>query len=282
MSKVLTHDLEQSVLGDPDIWEVIRDHRFIDSNLPILPSNTAPAKSMRVAAGLLILGSFLREAIFRPMYCVADRALDQVLSDLEAQDPLHEACARAMLLKIHPEEQIRRRANSMRVGMKDIQNTLIGIIPTKQHKEFDEGLATIVAKASEHWKLAQTIQEKVGVSFKVEDPDEWELLPAMSTSPESSSKSGGSAEQKSTDRQRKQQPAAALTEKSLAKPVWPAVLAPGSEGSMDLLCPGIGISREDVDAAKEENSARTNRRQHRQDTAAKGKPRSRRDSGIFF
>lgn len=281
MAKVLTNDLDQSVLEDVNVWETIRDHRFIQSSLPIMASNTAPAKSVRVAAGLLIFGSFLREALFRPMYCVADPGLDQVLSNLEAQNPLHEACARAMLLKIDPEEQDRRRNSIVRNVVKSIRDTLVGIVPVQHQKEFEDSVAGIVAKASKDWQLVQAIQEKVSVTFKVETLDDWELLPATATSPESASKSGGSAKQKNTDRQKKQQAATAQTAKHLAKAIWPAILAPVSEDSMELLCSGVGISREDIDAAEEEGSARTNRRLQRQNTA-NGKQRSRRDSAIFF
>ncbi|KAL6405718.1 uncharacterized protein AUP68_10855 [Ilyonectria robusta] len=106
MEAFMCNDLDDACLTDSSVWKKTRMRLSSQQQqIPLPASNSALAKRMRVVAGLAIFGKALAKHIFRSTYTTLDGELDDVLYELDNQNPLHEMYLRAVLLKVLPERQ---------------------------------------------------------------------------------------------------------------------------------------------------------------------------------
>ncbi|PHH64225.1 hypothetical protein CDD81_4839 [Ophiocordyceps australis] len=264
MEESFAPDLDTSCLAEASIWEAVRNHPSIQHSIPIPSSNSPAAKRMRAAAALIMYSRALAKYIWRPTYITRETDLDKTLASLEAQDPLHEAYARAVLLKISPERQAVCRQSCIKYVVADFMDVMGCLVPEEHRDSFQPGLKQLSEKISDGWFAVQKLQEKVKPSFHFNYLEEWQPLPQTPSSPD-------------------QLASSAPGDESSARVVWPTFLYTNPDHETEeLLHHGYTITYAQIGDAEKELSRRAVRKTLRLNEQAIAGNKKRRDSGIFL
>ncbi|KAJ3565266.1 hypothetical protein NPX13_g7567 [Xylaria arbuscula] len=181
--KYFTADLSEEILADTHIFEGIRR----EVRLPLHPSNSIPAKKVRIAAFLASLGTRLADEIFIPFYLLPDEdqhlpegidTITVMLSNLSQSDPKRELHLRSVLLAISPEEQIKvanERANQIAT---DLHFYLGHLVSEDQRENFRQDLLQVCRLAVVSWDTLRPLKEKVEPFTEAEEESSKYWLPA--------------------------------------------------------------------------------------------------------
>lgn len=299
------NDLDNAYLTNTSAWKKTRMQVSSQQQIPLPASNSTFAKQIRVVAGLVIFGKALAKYIFRSTYITLGGELDDVLSDLDTQNPLHEMYLRAVLLKVLPETQRKNQGIAVKSVVADVSDALSVLVPPSQQGEFDSRLKQVSDEICQDWLQVQQLQESVRPSFSFDFPAEWQPLPppfaqlASTPSSSTSSSTQSPTQQKKGGRQSQQQPTPnpqSLTNEAFKEVAWPAFLVPTPEQVQDaddanvwvLVYQGYVLTKTQAKGAEqerdaEEQASRRARKTTRQNGGDSGPAqRKRRDSGIFF
>lgn len=305
MEAFMYNDLDDACLMNTSAWKNTRMRVSSQQQIPLPASNSTFAKQMRVAAGLVTFGKALAKHIFRSTYITLGGELDDVLSDLDTQNSLHEMYLRAVLLKALPETQRKNQGIAVKSVVTEVSDALSVLVPPSQQGEFDSRLKQVSGEICHGWLQVQQLQERVRPSFSVDFPEEWQALPppfaqlASTPSSSTSSSTQSPTQQKKGGRQSQQQPTPnpqPLTNEAFKEVVWPAFLVPTPEQAQDaddanawlLVHQGYVLTKTQAKGAEqerdaEEQASRRARKTTRQNGSDSGSAqRKRRDSGIFF
>ncbi|GAB1312782.1 hypothetical protein MFIFM68171_02992 [Madurella fahalii] len=119
--------------------------------IPLLSSNTALAKQMRVALFLRVLGNELREHMFQPTYLLKDaKDLNRIISTLAKKNPEQESFFRSLLLSVA--ERTRNGNDSVeKACIEDVVNgvdsRLSPLLPETRRHGFKSDLQSACATA---------------------------------------------------------------------------------------------------------------------------------------
>ncbi|KAK5631519.1 hypothetical protein RRF57_007233 [Xylaria bambusicola] len=198
--KYLQGDLSDDILTDTAYFEGIRR----GFGLPLHPSNSIPAKKVRIAVFLASLGTMLADEIFIPFYFSTNDqdapegtdTMTTTLSYLSQVDPKRELHLRSVLLAIDPDEQV-KVANNRAMGIAWEIHYLRYLVTEDQRENFYQDVIQLCRLAVESWNTLRHLKEKVESFTGAEDDTETFWLPAEldSTSqakkPQASSKPNG-------------------------------------------------------------------------------------------
>ena len=275
MSKWLNVDLSESCLSDVKCWEGLRNNPAIHRSIPLPPSNSTPAKSMRVAAGLSVYARALAKHIMRPTYILRDDEALEAFAELTKHDPEQEAFVRSVLLKAFPNRQVLAREALVKMVVADVVEALGWLVPSTQREHFQDGLKGVTGNIANGWSHTQVLEEAVRPSFVLDYTQEWTALPRLPGL--------GATTQKAKQQQQQQQESGSQEQEAdgeVARPVWPSLICYDPEHDMEaLLHHGYGLTESQMSHAIEECSRRTQRQAARQAGPA---PRKRRDSAVFL
>ncbi|KAL1837515.1 hypothetical protein VTJ49DRAFT_3682 [Mycothermus thermophilus] len=189
-------DLPEKTLSDDSLWRPFQRHEGVKNMIPLPMKNTSIAKQMRVGAFLSVLAYELWQHVFQPSWLISnDSALNQVLDSMLKTDPDHEAYLRAVLYRLDlsygkmipdPEAQ---RAETVKTN---VINTVLHLVPENLQDGFRTELHTLCTRACTHWRLVQTLDDRIG---SVHHP-EYDLFHAR---PLSTSATGGSSSSSSSN-----------------------------------------------------------------------------------
>ncbi|KAH8661027.1 hypothetical protein BGZ61DRAFT_539915 [Ilyonectria robusta] len=177
MEAFMYNDLDDACLTNTLAWKKTRMQVSSQQQIPLPASNSTFAKQMRVVAGLVIFGKALAKHIFRSTYITLGGELDDVLSDLDTQNSLHEMYLRAVVLKVLPETQRKNQGIAVKSVVADVSDALSVLVPPSQQGEFDSRLKQVSDEICHDWLQVQQLQERVRPSFSFDFPAEWQPLP---------------------------------------------------------------------------------------------------------
>lgn len=289
--------LDEACLTDIAVWGRLRNHASIQRTIPLPASNSPAAKQMRVAAGLRIYSMALADHVFRSTNLTQNSDFEDVLRDLETEDPLHEVFTRAVLLKIQPARQARNREARAKMVADQVSDAIADLVPSSQKETLKARLYQVSLEACNAWLVIQQLLEPVRPVFSVHMPEDWVPLP--SPVPQRNSKAGPSgvareplATRVENQGQQIQQSSAEsqpIEIDDIMQVVWPAFYVTSSQQEDDvgdqvpeLVHRGHVITRSQGREAEIEMSRRNARKNARQNSGSSPTQRKRRDSAVFL
>lgn len=271
----LQADLDEGSLLNVGRWEALREHHSIERSMPLPLSNSAPAKSMRVAAGLSVYARALARHVMKPTYLLQDNDALRALVDLARHNQSQSAYLRAVLLRSFPEEHKAMRQGQTDMVVKEVVGAIGWYAKRKEGGSFQASLEEVTVKIANSWERIQTLEETVTPSFQTDFAGDWTPLPIQAVA-SASAAVGNSQKKEQTPTNGREGMGGAL----ILQPIWPSFLCIGSKDSADeLLRPGYGLTDGQMEKAREELSRRAQRKSARQ---AGPISRQKRDSGIFL
>ncbi|KAJ4141696.1 hypothetical protein NW768_000912 [Fusarium equiseti] len=252
---------------------------------------------MRVAAGLRIYSMALADNVFRSTYLTQNNDLDDVLRDLETEDPLHEAFARAVLLKIQPARQARTKEVRVKMVVDQVSDALADLVPISQRQAFEARLRQVSAEACNAWSVVQQLLEPVRPVFSSHMSEDWVAFPSLTAQRNGKTESSGGAREPLVTRTEKsdrqgQSPTTvsqSMETDDIIQVVWPAFSVPSSQQDDDIgnqvpemVHRGYVITRSQIKEAENEMSRRNARKNARQNSAHSSTQKKRRDSAVFL
>ncbi|ROT35424.1 hypothetical protein SODALDRAFT_320757 [Sodiomyces alkalinus F11] len=287
----LGHDMGEDQLQNPRCWDRIRDHAAIQRAIPLPASNSAPAKRMRVIAGLSIYARALASFVLQPTYLSLGTGADNMLDMLPGANLYQDELVRSVLLAVLPDQQKTRRDECADLAVEEVVAAVAGIVPAEQHAPFKLKLSHLTGELCSNWQLVQRLKERVGPCFALENLDDWQPLPRWpGPSPSGNSTKSTPPRQggKESQPKRPESEPATFSVGDVVKVVWPAFVdvtadqaEDGEENPSDLIHHGYMLTRGDAqDAANEEMPRRAMRRTVRDGNAVA--QRRRRDSAVFL
>ncbi|KAI0505816.1 hypothetical protein F5B22DRAFT_626436 [Xylaria bambusicola] len=181
--KYFTGDLSDEVLAETAFFEGIGR----EVKLPLHPSNSIPAKKVRIAVFLASLGTRLADEIFVPFYFLPNEdqnlpegidTITMMLSNLSQVDPKRELHLRSVLLAIYPDEQTKVANNRAIEIAGDIYHVLRFLVIEDQRENFHKEIMQLCRLAVESWNTLRPLKEKVEPFTATEDDTEKYWLPA--------------------------------------------------------------------------------------------------------
>ncbi|KAI6764035.1 hypothetical protein HG530_007824 [Fusarium avenaceum] len=289
--------LDNTFLTETTVWGKLRKNTSIDRSIPLPNSNSPAARLMRVAAGLRIYSMALADHVFKATYLIQDDDFEDILGDLEREDPLHEAFTRAVLLKIQLARPARTREVRAKMVSDQVSGVIADLVPPSQQESFQARLYHISLEACNSWLVVQQLLEPVRPLFSSSKPEDW--VPLSFSTAESKAEAGppGAAQERSVMRAENQNlQARSPTAESqpvetddIMQYVWPAFFIPSSQQEDDigdqipeLIHRGHVITRSQGREAEDEMSRRNARRIERQNSTSTPSQKKRRDSAIFL
>ncbi|KAG9506644.1 hypothetical protein J7337_000177 [Fusarium musae] len=289
--------LDDICLADVSVWARLRNHTSIQRTIPLPASNSPAAKQMRVAAGLRIYSMALADHVFKSTYLIRNSDFEDVLRDLETEDPVHEAFTRAVLLKIQPARQARNREARAKMVADQVSDAIADLVPSSQKETLKARLYQISLEACKAWLVIQQLLEPVRPVFSFHMPEEWVPLPLPV--PQRNSKAGPSStareplasrvENQGQQTQRSSAESQPIELDDIMQVVWPAFHVPSSQLEDDvgdqvpeLVQRGHVITRSQCREAETEMSRRNARKNARQNGGSSPTQRKRRDSAVFL
>lgn len=201
MERFLFQDLPQDSLASRTMRESLKPYKFHDrsNTIPLPISNTLPAKQMRLAIGLAILGGALRRHLFQPVYNSTDaNDLSASLNELAEENPDFESHARGVLLNVM-DGDIQEAHGLQRAGKAytEVLNTIAKVIPEADKAFFETELRALCNQALACWFPIQRVTERIIAEVEyTEEVDEWSRLPLPTRLP---SQRGGAGDNPSDD-----------------------------------------------------------------------------------
>lgn len=289
--------LDYTCLADVSVWARLRNHASIQRTIPLPASNSPAAKQMWVAAGLRIYSMALADHVFKSTYLIRNSDFEDVLRDLETEDPVHEAFTRAVLLKIQPARQARNREARAKMVADQVSDAIANLVPSSQKETLKARLYQISLEACKAWLVIQQLLEPVRPVFSFHMPEEWVPLPLPV--PQRNSKAGPSStareplasrvENQGQQTQRSSAESQPIELDDIMQVVWPAFHVPSSQLEDDvgdqvpeLVQRRHVITRSQCREAETEMSRRNARKNARQNGGSSPTQRKRRDSAVFL
>ncbi|KLP00974.1 uncharacterized protein Y057_14797 [Fusarium fujikuroi] len=285
--------LDEACLTDAAVWGRLRNHASIQRTIPLPASNSPAAKQMRVAAGLRIYSMALADHVFRSTYLTQNSDFEDVLRDLETEDPMHEAFTRAVLLKIQPARQARNREARAKMVADQVSDAIADLVPSSQKETLKARLYQVSLEACKAWLIVQQLLEPVRPVFSLRMPEDWVPLPSLESQRNSKTGLSGVAREPLVTRAENQgQPRAKsqpIEIDDIMQVIWPAFYVPSSQHEDDvgdqvpeLVHRGHVITRSQGREAEVETSRRNARKNARQNNGSSPTQRKRRDSAVFL
>ncbi|KAM5345009.1 hypothetical protein ACJ41O_010871 [Fusarium nematophilum] len=285
--------LDDACLADTSIWGKLRNNAAIQRTIPLPASNSPAAKQMRVAAGLRIYGIALADHVFKPTCLTQGNDFDDVLRDLETEDPLHEAFTRAVLLRIQPARQARIREARVQMVVAQVLDAIADLVPGSRRETFEARLHQASMEACNTWSIVQQLLEPISPVFSSHMFEEWVPLRTSTDQPNNKAGPPSAPEtlNKNQDRQSQSPTAGAqpMATDDIVQVVWPAFAVASSQQEEDdgisvpeLIHRGYVVTRSQVREADDEVSRRNARKNARQNSAQSTTQKKRRDSAVFL
>lgn len=145
-------------------------------HVPLLASNSAAAKGMRLAVTLAILAREIDKNIFQPNYLFSDTELRTVLCNLAAVDGEKESFCRSMLLSIDHSIQQTSIQSRIQTVVRNVSNYLLfDMLSEAQFSEFRQSIENVAKKAIDIWRPIQHASKKYEPDFEPLkwDDDDW-------------------------------------------------------------------------------------------------------------
>lgn len=306
MESFLFQDVDQDILKKFSLGTV-------STKIPLPASNTLPARQMRLAVGLEILGRTLARHIFQPLYISEDEDwLTASMGAVMEDNPDLETHARGVVLNLldHNTLVAKGEARAKKAAM-EVSRVVKKFIPAEMGTSFDKDLQHLCDQALETWLPLQRVADRVMVELSYPElGEEWKELQMpprtttgngningsssgkqpkntsrhSSSSPSSQpgprgqrgSASGGSSQgQSSTPRPGSSNPGGPVYE------VWPAFIV--NDDDVTLLHHGLVLTEEQVKEAREEVAkGEAGRRENRTRARRNADANRRRDSTSFL
>lgn len=253
-------NLDQNVLFNSGIWEELRLRKPI-GRLPMPVSNSPIARTMRIAAALMIISNILCERVFRSNYVLeTSNELSDILDQLLDQDAAREQHVRAELVALCPETQKANAAARMDSAVGDIFTSCQVLVPDDRQSEFRAALEKLCKYAVSLWFQLQRVRQRIESSFKPGAEDQWKMLPLLvdsSTMPTGQISTTQGASSQTTETSKNTATPAKVTASQIQFVVWPGFFLIDKD-EYDVVCEGVGMCRNHVEAAtKEERTAPT-------------------------
>jgi hypothetical protein len=239
MVKWFQQDLNEHQLADTREWTTIGGHPMIQHVKPLPRSNSSAAKTMRIAAGLSMLGRASAKHIMRPTYLVQDDGIDYALAEMARQSAEQNTYVRATLLKALPEEQEKGRRRGIEMVVKEVMEAMKGWIAEEDRPVFSSELEGTTARISEAWVQMQMLEEAVAPQFDAVYHGEWKPLRAL---PVVRVEEGMGAQNRRSSKMNKKERAAG---EFVVIPIWPSFTSLGWDGEKPLF-PGFGLTGRQV------------------------------------
>lgn len=239
----------------------------------------------------------LADHVFKATYLIQDDDFEDILGDLEREDPLHEAFTRAVLLKIQLARPARTREVRAKMVSDQVSGVIADLVPPSQQESFQARLYHISLEACNSWLVVQQLLEPVRPLFSSSKAEDWVPLSFSTAESKDEAEPAGAAHQPSVMRAENQNlQARSPTSESqpvetddIMQYVWPAFFISSSQQEDDigdqipeLIHRGHVITRSQGREAEDEMSRRNARRIERQNSTSTPSQKKRRDSAIFL
>ncbi|KFH45038.1 hypothetical protein ACRE_041120 [Hapsidospora chrysogenum ATCC 11550] len=284
------------------------------TKIPLPASNTLPARQMRLATGLAVLGHALGRHIFQPLYISEDKdGLTASMAKVLDDNPELETHARGVVLNLLDDDILvaKGQARAQKAAM-EVSRNVKTLLPAKMGDSFDKNLQLFCNQALETWLPLQRVADRVMVEFSyTESSEEWKELPIPSGTTTNNGQIDGSSsakQAKNTSRhsngsssssqpgpsgQRGSAPGGSSQgQSSIPRPassnlgnhvykVWPAIIV--NDDDVTLLHHGFFLTEEQVKEAREEVAkGETERRENRMRTRRNTDANRTRSSTSFL
>ena len=262
--------------------ETLSQSSFNEFSIPLPVSNSAAAKHMRVAVGLMACSKAFVKHIFRRSFLIQSSEMDDILCNLAATDPLQETYLRGVLPKVSPHNQQKNRELGLGLAVEEISKYVRDWAHDRQ--AFDTGLRHLCEKACASWMLVQQIEDRISPSFDFDAPEDWMQLPISSKASQKKHQTKG--------QKRNDPPSASAVEAAeVGRAIWPTFLAAdprdpaGSDSTaLEVVHHGYVLTKAQMqeaadEVAKVEMSHRVARRASRR---VGPDQRQRRNSSVFL
>jgi hypothetical protein len=238
----------------------------------------------------------LVDHVFRATYLTQDNDFEDILGDLETEDPLHGAFTRAVLLKIQSARPARTREARAKMVADQVSGVIADLVPPSQQESFQARLYHISLEACKSWLVVQQLLEPVRPLFSSSMPEDWVPLSFSTAQNKGEAGPPGAAREPSVMRAENQNlqtrsPTAEsqpVETDDIMQYVWPAFFTPSSQQEddvgdqiLELIHRGHVITRSQSREAEDEMSRRNARRNERQNSTSGPSQKKRRDSAIL-
>lgn len=254
------HNFEQSAFQDPTHWEQLRNHDLLKRIVPLPLSNTPAAKNMRVAAVLGICAEALSRHIFRSTYLLDGNQLHEFMDCLQDQDWHQGIYLRSVLLQsqaIMQQDYSIERAETL---VAEVLKLTKPILSDERQLLFRDSLLKVCKNIAKQWMRFQELEATIEPEFGLnDDADDWTSFPLGH---DTTRAANGNDERSPDQDPKKPAPLPADAKLNITQTnfvVWPAFFI-SKEGEVELLQQGFALSEEQMQSAKEEESAIAARR----------------------
>lgn len=262
--------------------EVLSQGSFNEFSIPLPASNSATARQMRVAVGLMACGKAFVKHIFRRSFLIQSSEMDDILCKLAATNPLQETYLRGVLPKVSPEHHQKNRSLGLSLAVEEISKCVRDWAHDKQ--AFDTGLRQLCEKACTSWMLVLQVEDRISPSFAFDAPEDWMQLPMVL-------KAGQKKHQQKGQKRNDPPPGRTVEAAEMGRTIWPTFLAAdprdpaGSDSTaLEVVHHGYVLTKAQMqeaadELAKEEMSHRVARKVSRRVEPGQ---RQRRNSSVFL
>ena len=167
--------------------------------IPLPPSNTREAKSMRTTATLAFLARLLYQYVFSSTYLLNDdRQLREILLREAEINEEKETLCRALLLSMLPNEQLEKTEDVVSTVVQEVVRVVQALVPLSTAESLRKTLRPIVEDATKTWWRVQRCKGKLEADLGLEGFPDWEWstfdIPSDNTDNSGAQQSGGNDE----------------------------------------------------------------------------------------
>ncbi|TPX14908.1 uncharacterized protein E0L32_005017 [Thyridium curvatum] len=265
VERFLGQDLDDAFFNKGEWQDFTRDAETV--SVPVLPSNTALAKKMRVAAGLGYLASVSTRELFQPVYVT--RTGDE-MSDLldvveEKQKTQAAEYLRRCLFRAGESRLEQNALSRIDAASKGMHDSFKRLVPEKIQPQLSQALEAWCRHACDTWKSIQ------GLNCRVIPDLDWNVQGSVAVweplfrkqRPES--QQNGSNEANGTPGGSGPAPVQPLRESEVAAAIWPCFYAQTSTAGegYTVVANGLALTSWEADLARREKIATPIHGEHR-------------------
>ncbi|KAL1635278.1 hypothetical protein SLS58_010315 [Diplodia intermedia] len=170
ISSYFRKDLPKEILMNSYAWSEIKKPEDFSHNIPLPQTNSAAAKSMRIAVILAILARLIDKYLFQPSYILHEESgLREILIRQAIENSKREAFTRGIFLATFEDEQAEIADELVTRIVKELMHHIHDLLPAAHVEGFRARLEQIVQDARDIWWKAQRLRLRLEPDFQVED-----------------------------------------------------------------------------------------------------------------
>lgn len=254
VERFLGQDLDDALFNKLEWQDFTRDAETV--SVPVLPSNTALAKKMRVAAGLGYLASVSTRELFQPVYVTrSGDEMSDLLDDVEEKEQKTQAAEylRRCLIRAGKSLLEQNALARINAASKAMHESFEKLVPEKTRPQLSQALEAWCRHACEKWKRIQLLDCRVIPDLDWNVPGSITVWEPLFRKQRPESQQNGSNGANGTPDGSGPAPVQPLKESEVAAAIWPCFYAQTNPAAdYTVVANGLALTSWEADLARRE------------------------------